>query len=291
MPHYVYLNNRFVPYREAMVPIEDRGYQFADGVYEVMPVINGQICEFTGHMDRLYRSLAEISLPISWGRPLFKQIMKQLLRLERLQEGNIYLQITRGVAPRNFPFPKDALPSLVIVPKKANLLSNPLAEKGMKALSQPDIRWGRCDIKTIALLAQVLAKQKAAEAGCLEAFLLDDKGYITEGAASNAWMVKNGVIYTRPAVDNILAGVTRNSLLILAEAAGVQVVQRPFSLQEALAADELFISSASYFAMPVVMLDEQPIADGKAGALTNKLRALYIEHLLQQRADIPWKIQ
>lgn len=274
-----YVNGRFVPHARACVHIEDRGYQFADGVYEVWGVIDGVLADTEGHLARLERSLGELRIPMPMGRAALMVILREVARRNRLSDGLIYLQVTRGVASRDHPFPNPApRPALVITAKRLDwAAAHARAERGVSVITTPDNRWGRCDIKTIGLLPNVLAKQAAREAGAYEAWFVDDAGLVTEGSSTNAWIVdQDGVLRTRSIQSNILRGVTRLTTLGLAERLGLPVEERPFTVEEAQGAREAFITSASSLVMPVIRIDGVPVADGSPGDMAKRLRRLYI---------------
>jgi D-alanine transaminase len=279
MPRIAYVNGRYVPLAEAGVHIEDRGFQFADGVYEYFAVLGGKLADAPGHLERLWRSLSELRIAPPMGEAALRVVLAETVRRNRVRQGSVYVQVTRGVAPRDHPFPDPAPPpSLIVTAKPIDFAAaDARAEQGVGVLTQPDIRWGRCDIKTVGLLPNVLAKQAAREAGAYEAWLVDELGFVTEGASTNAWIVDaEGVLRTRDTNANILRGVTRKGLIPLAEAAGVPVSQRPFTVEEAKAAREAFITAASTFVMPVVRIDGVEIGDGHPGPVAKRLRALYV---------------
>jgi len=277
MSRIAYVNGEFLPLEAAKISILDRGFIFADGIYEVTAVLDGRLVDYDNHIARLWRSLGEIKLacPVDAARLL--ELHRSLIERNRLTEGSIYLQVTRGVAERDFPFPKDVPSSLVMFTQIKSLIDPPAAKTGIKVLSLPDLRWSRRDIKSVALLAQVLAKQAAAEVGCQEAWMLDgDK--ITEGGSSTAFIVnKDRHLITRPLSRAILPGITRKAVLALAEQEDLRLEERPFSLEEAYGAEEAFISSATSFVMPVVEIDRRPIGTGRPGPLAARLRELYLE--------------
>lgn len=281
MPRIAYVNGQYVPHAHASVHVEDRGYQFADGVYEVCAVLGGRLLDLEGHMARLERSLRELSIAEPMSRGALLVIMRQMLARNKVRDGLIYIQVTRGVAARDHRFPMDDVaPALVVTAKSFNWAAmEARAEKGINVHSEPDNRWDRCDIKTVSLIANVLAKQKAAEQGAGEAWLVDDEGYVTEGAASTAWIVTgDGTLVTRPLSNNILPGITRATLFEVAAAKGVKIEERAFTIEEAKQAREAFITAATAFVQPVVMIDDQPLGNGVPGAFTLDLRAAYIEN-------------
>jgi D-alanine transaminase len=279
MPRIAYVNGRYVPLAEAGVHIEDRGFQFADGVYEYFAVIEGRLADARGHLERLWRSLGELRITPPMSEAALCVVLAQTVRRNRVRSGSVYLQITRGAAPRDHAFPDPAPPPSVIVTAKPLdfAAAEARADVGVKVLTQPDIRWGRCDIKTVGLLPNVLAKQAAREAGAFEAWLVDDLGFVTEGASTNAWIIDaEGVLRTRDTNANILRGVTRKNLIEIADEAGVPVSPRPFTVEEAKQAKEAFITAASTFIMPVVEIDGAKIGDGAPGPVAKRLRALYL---------------
>ena len=279
MPRLAYVNGRYLPHAEARVHVEDRGYQFADGVYEVVAVVDGRYADFEGHMARLGRSLGELAIDWPVARPVLERIIRELVRRNGVSNGLVYLQVTRGVAPRDFKFPRPkARPALVITTKKLTHFTAPsLLETGVGIITIPDIRWLRRDIKSVGLLPQALGKEKAAAAGCFEAWMVDGDGLVTEGCSSNAWIVTAaGTLVTRQADNLILNGITRLSLLHLAAGFGIPTEVRAFTVAEALAAREAFLSSASTFALPITRIDGHPVADGRPGAVALKLRAAYL---------------
>jgi D-alanine transaminase len=281
MPRIAYVNGRYLPLAEAGVSIEDRGFQFADGVYEYFAVFGGKLADVEGHLARLWRSLAALRIDPPMGEAALKVVLAQTIRRNKVRDGSVYVQVTRGVAPRDHPFPNPApAPSLIVTARSLDFAAAAArAAQGVKVATQPDIRWGRCDIKTTGLLPNVLAKQAARETGAYEAWLVDDLGFVTEGASTNAWIVDaEGVLRTRDTNANILRGVTRMNLIDLAEAAGVPVSQRPFTVKEAQSAKESFITAASTFVMPVVEVDGVKIGDGLPGPVAKRLRSLYLDN-------------
>lgn len=255
----------------------DRGFLFADGIYEVSAVINGKLVDNDLHMQRLVRSTGEIGLALPETPERIEAIQKELIRLNALEEGMVYLQVTRGVAEREFAFPADARPTLILFTQARSLVRSPTGLSGIKVKSVPDLRWARRDIKSVGLLAQVLAKQAAAEAGCQEAWMLQD-GLVTEGSSSTAYIITNdGVLITRARSNMTLPGCTRLAIQDLLVEAGLSLEERAFSLEEAFAAREAFITSAGNLVAPVVEIDGKPIGDGKPGVATRRLRELYIE--------------
>jgi D-alanine transaminase len=275
-----YVNGRFTPKSEAMVHIEDRGYQFADAVYEVWALFDGKLADPEGHFARLQRSLSELSIDMPMSRAALTTVLKETVRRNRIREGLVYLQVSRGVARRDHAFPAPGTrPSVVITVSRVDRAATEArAAKGVGVVTATENRWGRCDIKTVGLLPNALAKQKAREAGAVEAWFVDDLGFVTEGASSNAWIVDaDGTLRTRDANANILRGVTRLSLIEVAREAGLKVEERPFTPDEARAAKEAFITGAGTLVLPVTSVDGKPVGDGKAGPVAARLRRLYIE--------------
>ena len=277
MTRIAYVNGDFTPLADARVSIQDRGFLFADGVYEVTAVIDKRLVDYDGHVRRLHRSMGELKIAAPVSDDELLALHRELVARNNLTEGLVYLQVTRGVADRDFPFPADATPGLVMFTQEKLLCEAPAATTGIKVATVPDIRWQRRDIKSVALLAQVLAKQAAAEAGCQEAWMIED-GHVTEGGSSNAYIVTgDGRIVTRPVSNTILSGITRASVLRLARETGLEIEERPFTLEEALAAQEAFVTAASTFVMPVVEVDGQQIGGGQPGPAVRRLREIYID--------------
>jgi D-alanine transaminase len=276
-----YVNGRYVAQAQATVPIEDRGYQLGDGIYEVCEVRNGALIDEERHLARLDRSLAEIRMDAPLAPGALTLVLREILARNKVRDGYVYVQVTRGVAPRDHAFPVPAVrPSVVVTAKAIDPAKGAaLAAKGIKVISLPDIRWKRPDIKTIDLLPNVLARQAAKEQGAYEAWLIDERGMVTEGAASNAWIVtSNKTIITRQADHAILRGVTRMTLLDLMGAQGFRVEQRAFSLEEAKHAQEAFITGATTLVMPVVAIDDTPVGDGRPGPLAAGLRGHFHDY-------------
>jgi D-alanine transaminase len=279
MPRIAYVNGRYIAHRDATVHIEDRGYQFADGVYEVCEVARGFIIDMPRHLDRLGRSLKELSIGWPVSRKALMIVMREVVERNRVRDGLVYLQVTRGVASRDFTFPTNASPTLVVTAKKVDPNFQPKrAEHGIKVITVPETRWDRVDIKSVGLLPNVLAKQKAKEAGCQEAWFVDTDGYVKEGASSNAWIVtRDGVLVTRPADHGILRGITRTTLFDVVKKLGLTIEERYFTVEEARTAREAFISSATTLAMPVVEIDGATIANGRPGSITVSLREAFFD--------------
>ncbi|ACA21088.1 aminotransferase class IV [Methylobacterium sp. 4-46] len=278
MSRIVYVNGRFLPYAEAAIPIMDRGFLFADGIYEVSAVLNGRLVDNAAHLDRLDRSLREIGIANPFDQEGWTALEEGLVARNGLKEGLVYMQVTRGVHERDFPFPPAGTPPTVVMfTQEKSVAANPLAERGAKVISVEDLRWKRRDIKSVALLAQVLAKQQAAAAGANEAWMHED-GFVTEGGSSTAFIItEDGRIVTRPLSTAILPGITREAVIRLAAEAGLTIEERPFSLDEALRAAEAFFTSASALVMPVVEIDGQRVGGGQPGPHTRRLRGLYLE--------------
>ena len=282
MSRIAYVNGRYVPHLDAAVHIEDRGFQFADGVYEVVAIHGGRFFDEDPHLDRLSRSLREVRIPEPMSRAALKHVMRELLRRNGIRDGIIYLQISRGVARRDHAFPKNVPPSLVMTAKRSKPLSNTLIEEGVAVITIPDIRWKRCDIKSLSLLPNVLGKQEARDAGAYEAWMVDETGMVTEGTSTNAWIVNDaGEIVTRQADDTILNGVTRLTIKQLAASRGLEIQERPFDLSEARAAREAFLTSTTSLVLPVVRIDGRNVADGRPGPISRQLRRL-CEDVLKQ---------
>lgn len=280
MSRIAYVNGRFVPKGEAVVHIEDRGYQFADAVYEVWALFDGKLADPKGHFARLERSLSELSIDMPMSERALTAVLKETVRRNRVREGLVYLQVSRGVARRDHAFPNPPVtPSVVITVSRVDRAATEArAAKGVAVVTTPENRWGRCDIKTVGLLPNALAKQRAREAGAVEAWFVDELGFVTEGASSNAWIVdQDGILRTRDTNANILRGVTRLSLLDVAREAGLKVEERPFTPEEAIAAKEAFITGAGTLVLPVVRVDGKPVGDGAVGPVAARLRRLYIE--------------
>ena len=277
MARYAYVNGRYVDHREASVHIEDRGYQLADGVYEVVGVRDGRLIDEGPHIDRLDRSLRELRIGWPITRAALAFVMRELMRRNRLRDGLIYIQVTRGVARRDHAFPTAPVKPALVLTTKNSKRADADPGPGIAVKSQPDIRWERCDIKTVALLPNVLAKQAARESGAYDAWLIDADGCVTEGASTNAWIVtQDGELVTRQTDNGILAGITRHTLKSMCNALQLRFVERPFSLAEAKKAKEAFITSATSFVMPVVKIDGETVGDGKVGLATRRLREEYV---------------
>ena len=276
MSRTVYVNGSYLPESEGKVSIFDRGFLFADGVYEVTAVVRGKLVDYDPHMDRLDRSLAEIRMNWPCTPDELRAVHHALMKHNNLKDGWVYMQITRGAADRDFKFPKDTPSTLVAFTQAKDLVNNKDAVTGVAVITVPDIRWARRDIKSVMLLAPVLGKQAAHEAGAFEAWMVED-GMVTEGTSSNAYIVKDGVVVTRQLSNNILAGITRRALFKLAEDHGVTIEERLFTPDEAYGADEAFLTSASNFVLPIVEIDGRRIGGGQPGPVARKLRELFLE--------------
>jgi D-alanine transaminase len=279
MSRIAYHAGRWRPITAPALPVEDRAAQLADAVYEVVKALDGRPLGLDRHLDRLERSLAAIRLAAPLSRPALEGLIREALRRNRLPEALVYIQIGRGAAPRQHVFPKGVRPSLTITVRRAVFPGRAEIEHGVGVISLPDERWLRCDIKSVGLLANVLARQRAAEAGCREAWLVDTDGLVTEGSASNAWIVDpRGRLITRELGPRILGGVTRGTLIELARGDGIEVVERAFGLDEAKAAAEALLSSTSSLLLPVTRIDGQSVGDGRPGPLHRRLLRLYAAH-------------
>lgn len=277
MSNIVYVNGAFVPEEEAKVSVFDRGFLFADGVYEVTSVLNGKLVDFDGHAKRLERSLTELDMPSPVTMDELLEIHRELIDRNGLEEGGVYLQITRGAAPRDFAYPADPKPTLVLFALEINISGSPKAETGLKVVSIPDERWGRRDIKTVQLLYPSMGKMAAKAQGADDAWLVED-GAVTEGTSNNAYIVtKDGKIVTRQLSHAILHGITRAAVLRMAEEAQMIVEERAFTIEEAQNAAEAFITSATTFVTPVVEIDGVTLGDGTPGPIAKRLREIYMD--------------
>jgi D-alanine transaminase len=282
MSRIVYVNGAYLPEEEAKISVFDRGFLFADGVYEVSSVLAGKLIDNAAHMARLERSLDELKMAPPLPLDEIPPIQREIVARNALDQGTVYLQVTRGAADRDFPFPKGVTSSLVIFSQERNLLEDPAAARGIAVVTLPDIRWQRRDIKTVQLLAPALAKQAAQDAGANDAWLVED-GFVTEGSSNNAYIVTlDGTIVTRALSNSILHGITRRAVLTLAEREGLKVEERSFTPEEAYEAGEAFITSASTFVYPVVKIDGRILSNGAPGPVATKLRQLYIEMALAE---------
>jgi len=280
---FIYVNGKFVTEDQATISVFDRGFLFADGVYEVTAVLNGEMIENIPHLQRLKRSLGAIKLTPPLSQAGIIAVQKELISLNNLQEGIVYLQVTRGAAERDFAFPTKTTPSMIAFTQEKKLLNSPVADKGIQIITLPDLRWGRPDIKTVGLLASSMAKMAAIEKQKDDAWLVDSKGFITEATASNAYIVtRDNRIITRHLSNAILPGITRSSLLELIKAKKIALEERPFSVKEAMAAKEAFMTGSAAFVVPIVAINDQPIGAGTPGPVTRRLRQLYIKMALEQ---------
>ncbi len=276
MSRIAYVNGRYVPHRAARVHIEDRGYQFADGCYEVVAIRNGVCVDAGLHLARFHRSLEALKIKPPMGDAALMTVMREVARRNLVREGYVYMQVTRGAAPRDFAFPAGIKPSLVMTARRKTLIDPRLIAEGIKVITVPDLRWNRPDIKSIALLPNALGKEQAKQAGAFEAWQVDRDGNVTEGTSSNAWIVTStGEVVTRRADNAILNGVTRQGLIRVIAEAGLKFVERPFSVAEAKAAREALLTSSTNFVLAVVRIDDAPIADGKPGPLARRLGDAY----------------
>ncbi len=278
-----YVNGRYVHHTDAFVHMEDRGYQFADGVYEVIAFYNRTLLDEDLHMKRFARSMKELAISPPMGERAMRMVMRELIARNDRTDGTLYMQVTRGVAKRDHVFPKASAASLTMAVTGPKMPKDKEVKEGVSVITAKEIRWARRDIKSISLLPNVLAKQEAAAAGAREAWLVDEKGIISEGSVSNNAIVNaKGEIITHPANQNILGGITREVMIRLAKKAGYRVVERPFSLKEALAAKEAFATGTTTNVLPVVRIDGKKIGNGKPGEVTLALLALYYQHILKE---------
>ena len=280
MSRIAYVNGRYVPHARAAVHVEDRGYQFADGVYEVFAIHQSRLVGEKGHLDRLAHSLAELRIEMPVSRRVLGVITRELVRRNRVRDGLVYLQITRGVAKRDHSFPENTESSMVLTARQSPSLDKDSLRRGVGVITLPDIRWKRHDIKSIALLPNILGKQQAQEAGAYEAWLVNDDGMVTEGTSSNAWIItKDGDLVTHNASHAILNGITRLSVLEAAAEAGVKFVERPFSVDEALQAKEAFVTSSTSHVKAVTSIDGKAVGNGHVGELTSRMLDLYVDFI------------
>ncbi|WP_020410868.1 D-amino-acid transaminase [Hahella ganghwensis] len=277
----VFVNGEYVPESEARISVFDRGFLFADGVYEVTSVIDGGLVDNASHLARLHRSLGEIKMTCPMSDDEITQMQKTLLERNQVEQGMVYLQVSRGAATRDFNFPENPAPSVVAFSYSRNVMTPPAAETGLKVVTVPDIRWRRRDIKTVGLLPASMAKQQAAEQGADDAWMVEN-GYVTEGTSNNAYIIdRQQRLITRPLSPDILPGITRQAILALAAENGMQIEERLFTPEEAYQAQEAFISSATTFVLPVVSIDGHQLGDGKPGPMVKRLRELYIDFARQ----------
>ncbi|PLW77033.1 D-amino-acid transaminase [Cohaesibacter celericrescens] len=281
MSRIVYVNGEFLPEDEAKISVFDRGFLFADAIYEVSTVLQGKLVDNAAHLARLQRSVDALNMGLPCSLEEIEAIQLEMLKRNDINEGGLYLQVTRGAADRDFAFPKDSKPSLVMFTQSRPVIDTAAAQNGISVVTTPDIRWQRRDIKTVGLLPASMAKQTALDAGANDAWLVED-GFITEGTSNNAHIVtKDGVLLTRALSNKILHGITRKAVLALAEETGITVEERSFTPDEVSNAAEAFITSASMFVTPVVTFNGEPIVDGKPGKVAKRLRELYIAFALK----------
>lgn len=283
MSRIAYVAGQYLPHRQAAVHVEDRGFQFADGVYEVIAVVDGHLVDEEPHLKRLRRSLSELRIAMPMDERALKVVIRETVRRNAVDTGIVYLQVTRGAAPREHAFPKAAKPTLVVTSRRARRPEARLGRDGIAVITIPDIRWQRCDIKSVALVPNVLGKQQAREAGAYEAWQVGGDGTVTEGTSTNAWIVtaENEVV-TRAADNAILNGVTRGAVIGIIGREGYRLVERPFTVEEARAAREAFLTSTTAELLPVVRIDGAPVGDGKPGPLSLKLREGYLAHTMSE---------
>ncbi len=285
MSRVAYVNGRYLPHHLAAVHVEDRGYQFADGVYEVIAVRGGALVDAGAHLDRLEYSLSELRIAPGRSRRALEVVIGETVRRNRVREGIVYIQMTRGVARRDHAFPVEPRTALVVMARSQSPPSRKVVEDGIKVITTPDIRWGRCDIKSVSLLANVLVKQQAREAGAQEGWMVRPDGTVSEGSSTNAWIVdRDGKLITRDLGQAILAGITRRSILALAESEGLEIVERPFTVAEAKQAREAFMTSTTAYVSPVVQIDDSVIANGKPGHISRKLVEIYDSYTRSARS-------
>jgi D-alanine transaminase len=281
LPRIAYVNGRYLRTRDALVSVEDRGYQFSDGIYEVCEVRGGAIIDERRHLERLRRSLGELRIALPLSPRALAVILRETIRRNRVHDGIVYVQMTRGVARRDFAFPPPGTrPSLIVTARSLDPRGNEKnAEQGLAVVTVPESRWARPDIKSISLLPNVLAKQAARDRGAAEAWFVDRDGRVTEGASSNAWIVtRDGKVVTRPADNGILRGITRTVLIEAIAAQNLLFEERPFTVEEAYGAREAFVTAASQIVMPVVRIDDRPIGDGTPGPVAKALRESFHRH-------------
>ena len=279
MSRIAYVAGQYLPHRQAAVHIEDRGFQFADGVYEVIAVKGRRLVDAERHLKRLQRSLGELRIAAPMADAALEIVVREVVRRNGVDTGIVYLQVTRGAAPREHAFPKAAKPTLVVTSRRSRPPDPRLGDDGIAIITIPDIRWQRCDIKSVALIANVLGKQQAREVGAYEAWQVDQVGQVTEGTSTNAWIVTaDGAVVTRAADTAILNGVTRLAIFDIIRREGYQLVERPFTVEEAKAAREAFLTSTTADLLPIVRIDGAPVGEGRPGPLGQKLRAAYFVH-------------
>jgi D-alanine transaminase len=281
MSRIVYVNGRYRPHGEAMVHVEDRGFQFSDGVYEVCEVRGGRLVDERRHMARLKRSLDALRMPLPMSLAALGIVLRETVRRNRVRDGIVYLQVTRGAARRDHAFPPvGTVPGIVVTARTLDpARGERVAADGIAVITVPDNRWGRVDIKSVSLLPNILAKQAAREQGAREAWFVDAQGFVTEGSSSNAWIVTaGGAVVTRPADHGILSGIARAVVLDAVAAQGLTLVERAFTTKEAQAAREAFVTAASQIVLPVVRIDGKPVGDGRPGPVAAALRREFHRH-------------
>ena len=279
MARTVYLDGRYLPAEEARLSIFDRAVTFGDAIYEVTSVLDGKLVDFDHHADRYFSSLDKLGIPAPLDRARLLAMFRELVARNALDEGLVYLQVSRGVAEREFLWPDDITPTAFAFTQVKSSVENAAADSGVTLASTPDLRWARRDIKSVNLLAQVMARQAAREAGAYEALMIDPDGSVTECSSTSFYLVRDGVIVTRPLGGDILPGVTRRALLAICRAAEIEIVEKCFALDEALAADEAFITGATTYLLPVIAIDGRALGDGAPGPVYRQLRDRYIEHV------------
>ena len=291
MAKYIYINGAYKHHNHARISVEDRAFLFGDAVYEVVACIHGHYADERAHLDRLERSCRELEIDMPVQRETLRVLMRELMRKNRLKNSAIYIQITRGAAKRDFKFPTpDTMPSLLIMTPAFDFEGNKGVLNGISVMTVPDIRWKRRDIKSILLLPQSMAKQSAVNEGCDDAWMVDDEGFITEGSASNAYIVKNKEIITRPVTTSILKGTTRNALESLCDNLGYKFTERKFKSDEAYMADEAFVTGATTLVTPVLKIDDNQIGDGKIGEVSKGLLKEYMAYVEGLRdSQIQWE--
>lgn len=278
MTRIVFLNGDYLPEQEAKISIFDRAVNFGDAIYEVAGVLDGKLVDFEHHMQRYFNSLDKLSIVSPLQQQEILDAFRKLVELNQIDEGLVYMQVTRGVAERDFVWPEDIKPTVFMFTQVKAAFENRAAESGVKLASVPDIRWARRDIKSVNLLAQVLAKKTAHDAGAFEALMVDPEGNVTECGSSSFFIVKNDQVLTRPLTNDILSGVTRRAVVGLCNSQGLRLLETKFTLEQALNADEAFISGASAYVLPVVKIDDREISGGKPGVFSQRLRDIYLEY-------------
>ncbi|KAA6228469.1 MULTISPECIES: D-amino acid aminotransferase [unclassified Campylobacter] len=277
----VFLNGEFLKKEEAKISVFDRGFIFGDGIYEVVPVVNGKMVDKEDFWERFFRSLKSIKLEFPYEKLEFEYILQNLIIKNNVKEGGIYLQVTRGVSSRDFAFAKNIKPTIMCFVFECEILNNPLKDKGISVVSVPDLRWKRRDIKSISLLGQCYAKEMAVEQKADEAFLVEN-GLVNEGSSSSAFMIKDKTLIVKPISNEILSGIRRKNILKFAKELNLNVNERAFSIGEVYKADEVFISAATILILPVISADKKLINNGKIGEFTKKLREKYVQNILEQ---------